>query len=143
MDPKYKIKSRVLVKGVARGPALVSCETISFLGDLEILTGNVVGELPSVKGESIAGKILLMPGSRGSAGSWRFLYQMYKHNTHPLALLSKSPPDPSVVQGAILSGIPILCDFEEDILEIIKNNDLVEITEDGTINIFSQENNKK
>ena len=143
MDPKYKIKSRVLVKGVARGPALVSCETISFLGDLEIQTGNIVGELTSVKGESIAGKILLMPGSRGSAGSWRFLYQMYKHNTHPLALLSKNLPDPSVVQGAILSGIPILCDFEEDIMEIVKNNDLVEITEDGTISIFPQKNKKK
>jgi len=60
---------------------------------------------------------------------------MYKHNTHPLALLSKNLPDPSVVQGAILSGIPILCDFEEDLMAIVKNNDLIEITEDGTISV--------
>lgn len=140
MDPKYKIKSRVIVKGKACGPALVSHETISFLGDLEIQTGKVVGELPSVKNQSISGKILLMPGSRGSAGSWRFLYQMYKHKTHPLALLSKNLPDPSVVQGAILSGIPILCDFEKDIMEIVKNNDLIEITDDGTISVFPRRN---
>ena len=139
MNSLRKIRCRGLVKGCARGSALVSREPISFLGDLEIQTGKIVGELPSVKGTSVCGKVLVIPGSRGSAGAWRFLYQMYKHHTHPLALVSRNLPDPSVVQGAILSGIPIVCDFEEDIMETVKNGDMIEVDGEGTIIIFPQE----
>jgi uncharacterized protein len=93
---------------VARGPALVSWDAISFLGDVDIRSGRIVGDLPSVKGACIAGTILIMPSSRGSAGAWRFIYQMEKHGTHPLAMLFGGIPDPSVVQGAILANIPVI-----------------------------------
>lgn len=102
------IRGRGLVPGQARGPALVSWDAISFLGDVDIRSGRIVGDLPSVKGRSVAGTVLIMPTSRGSAGAWRFLHQMFKHGTHPVAMLFGGLPDPSVVQGAILAGIPIV-----------------------------------
>ena len=139
MISSHKIRCRGLVKGYARGPALVSREAISFLGDLEIQTGKIVGKLPSVKGESVGGKVLVMPGSRGSAGAWRFLYQMYKFQTHPLAIVSRTLPDPSLVQGAILAGIPVVCGFEEDIIETIKNGDMIDVNGEGTITISPHE----
>ncbi len=101
-----------MVEGRARGPALVSREAISFLGDVDIRSGTIVGDLPSVKGRSLAGTVLVMPYTRGSAGAWRFLYQLFKHGNAPVAILTGTPPDPSVVQGAILAGIPIACDFD-------------------------------
>ncbi len=67
-----EFRGRGLVPGLARGPALVSWDAISFLGDVDIRSGRIVGDLPSVKGACVAGTILIMPTSRGSAGAWRF-----------------------------------------------------------------------
>jgi len=136
MKSVRKIRCRGLVKGRARGPALVAREPISFLGDLEIETGRIVGELPSLKGATVGGKILVMPGSSGSAGAWRFLYQMYKHHTHPLALVSLNLPDPSVVQGAILAGIPVVCEPDEDVIQTIEGGDMIEVDGEGTLMVF-------
>lgn len=107
------VHGRGLVPGRASGPALVSWDAISFLGDVDIRSGTIVGDLPSVKGRSVAGTVLVMPTSRGSAGAWRFLYQMFKHGTHPVAMLFGGLPDPSVVQGAILAQIPIIAHVPE------------------------------
>jgi uncharacterized protein len=109
MKNDLDIPARGIVKGLAAGPALVSREPISFLGDLDITTGTVVGQLPSVKGRSLAGKVLVLPATIGSAGAWRFLYQLFKHGTHPVAIICAELPDPSVVQGAILADIPVVC----------------------------------
>jgi predicted aconitase with swiveling domain len=104
------IAGRGIVKGRASGPVLIATEAISFLGDVDINTGTVVGDLPSVHGQSVKGRVLVFPYSRGSAGAWRFLYQLFKHGNHPVAIVSRDTPDPSVVQGAILAGIPIVSD---------------------------------
>lgn len=104
------ITGRGIVDGRATGPALVSDEAISFLGDVDIRSGTVVGDLPSVKGRALGGTVLVMPYTRGSAGAWRFLFQLFKHGNAPAAIICGTLPDPSVVQGAILAGIPIVCD---------------------------------
>jgi hypothetical protein len=127
------IRGRGIVKGRAAGAALVAREPISFLGDVDIRTGTIVGALPSVSGRSLAGKVLVFPASIGSAGAWRFLYQLYRHGTHPVALVCREVPDPSVVQGAILAGIPIVCAPEEDVLALIADGDQVEVDGSGKV----------
>ncbi len=101
-------RGRGIVRGSATGPALLSRTAISFLGDVEITTGRVVGRSSDLYGACIAGTVLLVPATRGSAGAWRFIYQTRQHGTHPAALAMQEMPDPSVVQGAILSGVPIV-----------------------------------
>lgn len=115
------VAGRGIVRGQAEGPAFVSREPISFLGDVDINSGRVVGDLPSVHGRSMRGAVLVFPFSRGSAGAWRFLYQLYKHGNHPLALVCAEIPDPSVVQGAILAGIPIVAEPEEDLVAAVRD----------------------
>ena len=130
------IRARGLVEGQASGPALVAQEPVSFLGDVDITTGEIVGALPSVQGHRLAGQVLVFPGSIGSAGAWRFVYQLFKHNTHPVALIARVLPDPSVVQGAILAGIPVLCEADEDVLRTIATGDLVSVDgKAGTITV--------
>jgi uncharacterized protein len=102
-----KVRARTIVTGEASGEVLVS-PPLSFLGDVDIRTGNIVSDVP-VKGVTLKGRILLMTHTRGSAGAWRFLYQLSKLNTHPAAIVTDEPPDPSLVQGAILAGIPVVC----------------------------------
>jgi predicted aconitase with swiveling domain len=126
-----EIAARGIVTGVAQGPALVGAEAISFLGDIDIRTGQVVGDLPSVRNASVRGTVLIFPYTRGSAGAWRFLYQLYKHGNHPVAIVTNSVPDPSVVQGAILANIPIACEPQADLAALIANGDHVRVEVNG------------
>jgi predicted aconitase with swiveling domain len=71
--------------------------------------------------------VLVLPHSVGSAGAWRFLYQLYVHHTNPVAIVQNKLPDSSLVQGAILAKVPIVCDPDEDILTTIHTGDLVEV----------------
>ncbi len=121
------IQGRGIVRGTAAGPALVCREPISFLGDLDITTGTIIGRLPSAAGQSVKGTVLIFPLTMGSAGAWRFLFQLYKHGTHPVALVTREPPDPSVVQGAILANIPMVCEPQEDVIATIANGTPVEV----------------
>jgi hypothetical protein len=88
-----EIHARGIVRGTASGPALVSTEPISFLGDLDIRTGSVVNKRHPLLGVSLKGSVLVLPHSIGSAGAWRFLYQLYVHNTNPVAIVQHKLPD--------------------------------------------------
>jgi predicted aconitase with swiveling domain len=116
-----EIKARGIVDGTAAGPALLGDEAISFLGDVDINTGQVVGDLPSLRNASVRGTVLIFPYTRGSAGAWRFLYQLFKHGNHPVAIITDTLPDPSVVQGAILAKIPIACSPERPLKVLVAN----------------------
>jgi len=136
MSPPRVIGARGLVVGRGRGPALVAREPVSFLGDVDIRTGEIVGDLPSAKGRRMGGCVLVFPGSMGSAGAWRFLYQQFVHGTHPVALVAMQLPDPSVVQGAMMAGIPVVCEPEEDVLNSIDDGEILTVDGDaGTIAI--------
>ena len=108
-------QGRRIVKGQAAGPALMSATPLSFLGDLDIATGRVVGQASDLQGQSIAGAVLVLRATRGSAGAWRFLYQLRRSGTHPVAIVLEGMPDPSVVQGAILSDIPVVANIPPDL----------------------------
>lgn len=133
MTGAREIRARGIVKGLAAGEALVSKDPISFLGDVDIATGQIVAERSRVRGRSLAGKVLVFPGSMGSAGAWRFIYQLRQHGTHPVALVCRDLPDPSVVQGAILASIPIVCAPEEDVLTTIRDGQRLEVDGGGRI----------
>ena len=134
------IRARALVAGIAEGPALVSPDPISFLGDVAITTGEIVADASRVKGRRLGGTVLVFPGSMGSAGAWRFLYQLYKHGTHPVALVACTLPDPSVVQGAILSGIPVVCQPSEDVLKTIEDGEHLRV--DGAAGTITVEGDR-
>ena len=125
-----EIPARGIVKGVAAGPALIAREPISFLGDLDITSGRVIGQLPSVAGRSVAGVVLVLPGTIGSAGAWRFLFQLKKHGTNPAAIVCRELPDPSVVQGAILAGIPVVTAPDAELIDQVADGEPLEV--DGT-----------
>jgi uncharacterized protein len=96
----------------------------------------VVGDLPSLRNTIVKGTVLIFPYTRGSAGAWRFLYQLYKHANAPVAIVTQTVPDPSVVQGAILAGIPIACEPEVDLTKLVQNGAAVSVeVKDGKATI--------
>ncbi len=135
-----RFTGRGLVKGKARGAALLSATPVSFLGDLDIRTGRVTGALSDLRGRSIAGRVLIVPSTRGSAGAWRFIHQLKQHGTHPLAILTDELPDPSVVQGAILSGIPVIAGVASALMDTVGDNSLLAVDgEAGTVELLDED----
>ena len=133
-----EIKARGIVCGQASGPALVSKVALSFLGDIDIGSGEVVAHGSNLRGQSLAGKVIVMPVSIGSAGSWRFLYQLFVHKTHPVAIVCVKLVEPSLVQGAILAKIPIVCEPEADVITEIHDGDIVDVDGDtGLLRVHS------
>ncbi len=121
------VAGRGIVRGIARGAVLISARPFSFLGDVDIRTGQVIGGLSDLAGRNVAGRVLVVPATRGSAGAWRFLHQLRQHGTHPVAIVTDELPDPSVVQGAILSGIPIVAGAAAELRAIAVDEQPVEI----------------
>lgn len=116
------VTGRRVVAGTAQGPALICRGALSFLGDIDIRTGEVVGQASAIRGRNVAGRVLVVPTTRGSAGAWRFLFQLHAHGTHPLAILTEALPDPSVVQGAIMCRIPIIASIAEALLTTVTDD---------------------
>ena len=129
-------QARGVVKGQAQGKALVSQTALSFLGDLDIRSGKVVGRSSDLLGTCVAGRVLVLPASRGSAGAWRFLYQLKVHGTHPAALILRELPDPSVTQGAILADVPIVVEPEDAFWTELRDGDMVQV--DGNMGCITR-----
>ena len=124
-----EIECHKVASGCARGPALVTKEAISFLGNVDAKTGLVVDPAHELFGQCIAGKVLIFPGGKGSTVGSYVIYQLKKRNLAPAAMINLHS-EPIVAVGAIISAIPLVDRVPEEILQI-KNGTLVEVDADG------------
>jgi hypothetical protein len=92
---------RVLVDGDAVGTVLVLDETLSFWGGLDPETGLIVGRHPQA-GRSVKGRIVVMPGGRGSSSSSSVLAEALRAGTGPAAIVL-GEPDEIIALGAIVA----------------------------------------
>jgi phosphomecalonate degydratase small subunit len=124
-----EIKCHRVASGRASGPAMVSRQAISFLGNVNPGTGVVVDPAHELFGQSIAGKVLIFPGGKGSTVGSYVIYQLKKRGLAPAAMINLRS-EPIVAVGAIISGIPLVDRVPEWILQI-KSGTLVEVDADG------------
>ncbi len=104
------IRLRGLVEGEARGPLLVRPEPISFYGEVDPETGALYGT-----GASVAGKILVTKGSRGSTVGPYILYALAKNGKKPLGIVV-TKAEPLLVAGAVMAEIPLAEGLPESLL---------------------------
>lgn len=124
-----EIKCHRVASGRASGPALVSRQAISFLGNVNPGTGVVVDPAHELFGQSIAGKVLVFPGGKGSTVGSYVIYQLKKRGLAPAAMINLRS-EPIVAVGAIISSIPLVDRVPEWILQI-GSGTLVEVDADG------------
>lgn len=124
-----EIKCHRVASGRASGPALVSRQAISFLGNVNPGTGVVVDPAHELFGQSIAGKVLIFPGGKGSTVGSYVIYQLKKRGLAPAAMINLRS-EPIVAVGAIISGIPLVDRVPEWVLQI-ESGTLVEVDADG------------
>jgi predicted aconitase with swiveling domain len=123
-----EIKCHRVASGRAGGPALVSRQAISFLGNVNPETGMVVDPAHELFGLSIAGKVLVFPGGKGSTVGSYVIYQLKKRGLAPAAMINLRS-EPIVAVGAIISGIPLVDRVPVEVLKT-KSGTFVEVDAD-------------
>nr|WP_091934403.1 DUF126 domain-containing protein [Methanolobus profundi] len=119
-----KIKCRTISRGVAEGEVLLTHDAISFLGNVDPETGEVVEPQHELYGQSIAGKVLVFPHGKGSTVGSYVIYQLFKNGVAPVAMINLDS-EPIVAVGAIISEIPLVDKLEKDPYELLKDGDVV------------------
>lgn len=118
------IKGRGLCKGVAEGEALVTSQSISFVGGIDVDTGRVVEKGHQLEGQSIVGKVLVFPQGKGSTAGSYAIYAASLRGTGPRAIINLEA-EPIITTGAIMGGIPLIDKLERNPLEAIQSGDWV------------------
>lgn len=130
--PTITINCRKISRGRVQGNVIVSQDPLSFLGGVDPETGTVIDRGHQLYQENISGKILAIPSGKGSTVGSYVIFQMAKNNTAPLAIIAQEA-EPIIATGAIMAGIPMVDQPEEDIFEKIKEDDVVEVDADSGI----------
>jgi predicted aconitase with swiveling domain len=113
------MKARVLFDGGADGHALVLSEPLSLWGGLDPQTGELTDAHHPQRGAQLAGRVLVMPSSRGSSSSSSVLAEAVRSGHAPAAILL-GEPDLILAVGAAVAAelydehVPVLVLRPED-----------------------------
>lgn len=125
-----RLQGRVIKAGRSAGRALVSPEPIGFLGGVDPDTGVVVEPNHPLKGQSIAGRVLVFPTGKGSTvGSYTIL-RLARNGAGPAAIIN-AESEPIVAVGAIIADIPMV---DQIAIALIRDGDWV-VVDDGIVEI--------
>ena len=83
---------------------------------------------PELKGANLRGKIIIYPYAKGSCGDTIRLWRTCMNGVGPAGIINHYA-DPILVQGAILSDIPLVYEPDKDPLEIASTGDWVTIND--------------
>jgi predicted aconitase with swiveling domain len=131
--PEIRVPARLVNAGHAEGEALVSRESIGFLGGLDPDTGVVIEPGHPLEGRSVAGRVLVFPTGKGSTVGSYTLYRLARNSVAPVAIVNVEA-DPVVAVGAVIADIPMV--DHVDVLQI-HTGDWVEI-HDGELLIRAE-----
>jgi uncharacterized protein len=92
-----------LVSGAASGPVLLLDEPLSFWGGLDSATGAIIDRLHPQCGASVAGRMLMMSGGRGSSSGSATLAEALRRGKGPAAILMLER-DAIVLVGAMVAA---------------------------------------
>ncbi|MCW0001894.1 DUF126 domain-containing protein [Pararhizobium sp. YC-54] len=95
------IAGQILNAGVADADALLIDEPLSFWGGFDPETGTIIDRQHPQVGETMTGKIIVMPGSRGSSGTPGVLGEALRLKTGPCGIIL-SKADINVTAAALV-----------------------------------------
>jgi predicted aconitase with swiveling domain len=96
------MSARALVAGQASGQVLVLTEPLSFWGGVNAETGELIDSHHPQRGSQLAGRVLLLPGGRGSSSSSSVLAECIRNGVAPAALLLATA-DPILALGSLVA----------------------------------------
>src|SRR5512145_2296218 len=131
------LQGKVIIRGEARGKALVSREPLSFWGGYDWKTGEIIDRRHMLSGSNARGKILAIPFTRGSSTTTAVLLEAIRAKTAPAAIITTDTDFffalASVVADELYaSPLPLVALSERDFAQL-KTNDVVQITAAGAV----------
>lgn len=131
------IAARVLVAGEAAGELLVAAEPLSFWGGYSQATGEIIDRRHPLSGRMAAGRILALPGSRGSSTTTAVLLEALRNGTAPAAILTIGVDNflalASIVAEEMFGrAIPLAAVTPEDFAQL-RSGDLARLARDGRL----------
>ncbi|MCT8330744.1 cis-3-hydroxy-L-proline dehydratase [Albidovulum sediminis] len=99
------LSARFILPGEAAGEVLATTEPLSFWGGVDPATGLVIDVHHPLAGQSMAGRILVMPGTRGSCTGSGVLLDMALNGKAPAALVFSEPEDVVTLGAMIAAGM--------------------------------------
>jgi predicted aconitase with swiveling domain len=129
---KMSFPCHKISEGYAEGEVIVSSDDIMFYL-IEPQTGIVIERGHSLEGKSIAGKILVFPGGKGSSVVQADgLYQLTKYNNAPKAMIIQNP-ETVLVASAIIMEMPMVDRLPSEFYTDLKDGDFVCVDADKEI----------
>ena len=130
---------RILVPGEAQGEALVSREPLSFWGGYDQNTGEIIDRRHPLSGVVAAGRILIIPSSRGSSTTTAVLLEAIRLGTAPAALLTATA-DPFLTLASIVADelyqkpIPVIA-LDPDDFAMLETGQRLRVFADGSVEV--------
>lgn len=134
MKGKTVIQGACLLPGRAEGAITLLSEPLSLWGGFDPESGRVSDVNHPQHGAMISGRILVMPGGRGSSSSSSVLLESVRLGVHPLAILI-AELDPILVVGALVAAdlygveIPVVRVAEQDWASLQTATELIIVSE--------------
>ncbi len=134
-----RFSTRVLNPGRAAGEALVLDEPLSFWGGFDPATGTVIDPHHPQAGIGLAGKVLVLPESRGSAGTPAGVAEALRRATGPVAVILAGT-DVNIAVGAMVAdrlyetGTPVVVLTSEDYAQL-RSGMRIAVDPDGIVTI--------
>ena len=126
----FTLKGRGAIGGIAEGEALVCPESIQGWAGVSDTTGKIIERGHSQEGQNIHGRILVLPGSKGSNGWSCHFHSAMMAGFIPAGWIF-TKMDSRAGVAAVVVGSPAVADIEDgDPCEILRTGDWIRL--DGT-----------
>jgi len=133
MENNVRVNCRGVVKGTARGEALVAPATLSFWGEVDPISGRIIASGHPLEGECLRGKVLVIKSTKGSSATPLVIGLAHREGNAPVAFVN-TDIDALAVLGCVVNRIPMVSDLDRDPFEIIQTGDHVAVDADaGTL----------
>ena len=129
-------KCHKISEGCAEAEAVVSRDHIMFYL-MEPETGRVIEKAHDLEGRTIAKKILIFPGGKGSSVVQADgLFQLNMHGNMPAAMIIQFP-ETVLVSSAIIMEIPMVDKVDPAFYQDVQDGDIVRVNAtEGVIEII-------
>ena len=123
-------------EGKAKGQAVISQDNMCFYR-IYPESGVVMEKAHSLEGKSVARKVLIFPGGKGSSVVQADgLYQLNMHQNMPAAMIIQFP-EPVLVSSAIIMEVPLVDRVDPAFYKMVKDGDTIAVNADkGYIEIL-------
>jgi len=131
------LQGKIIIRGEARGKALVSKEPLSFWGGYDWKTGEIIDRRHVLSGVIAKDKILAVPFTRGSSTTTAVLLEAIRAKTAPAAIITTETDfffalASVVAEELYTSPLPLLALSEKDFAQL-KTDDEIIISNTGEV----------